>query len=137
MGFLCVQVTRVPHRGVAEVYGAGASLAGRDEIAAMAAEAMEQDPNQQAAVAQVRLLSLPPVSPAGDGCIYPIVYMASGTYVRMISRMRHDKAHSLGWPRAFMPTDLHQVALLSPARSVPPTGISQDLKSSWASANLT
>lgn len=50
---LRLQVTRVPHRGVAEVYGAGASLAGREEIAAMAAEVAEQDPSQQVAAAQV------------------------------------------------------------------------------------
>ena len=43
----------MPHRGVAEVYGAGASLAGREEIAAMAAEVAEQDPSQQVAAAQV------------------------------------------------------------------------------------
>ncbi len=49
-----MQVTRVPHRGASEVYAAGASLAGRDEIAAMAAEVMEQDPGQ-AAIAQASL----------------------------------------------------------------------------------
>ena len=38
---------------MAEVYGAGASLAGREEIAAMAAEVAEQDPSQQAAAVQV------------------------------------------------------------------------------------